>query len=57
MNEQVELTLKKQDNRSWTILEKPLHDLGGVSLTFGVSGRTGTVGAKDSILDEQNKSR
>ncbi|KAL0063316.1 hypothetical protein AAF712_009811 [Marasmius tenuissimus] len=53
----VELTLKKQDNRSWTILEKPAHDLGGISLTFGVSGRTGTVGAKESVLDEQNRKR
>ncbi|KAL0578137.1 hypothetical protein V5O48_003842 [Marasmius crinis-equi] len=53
----VELTLKKQDTRSWTILEKPTHDLGNVSLTFGVSGRTGTVGAKQSVLDEQNRNR
>ncbi|KAK7049246.1 hypothetical protein VNI00_005847 [Paramarasmius palmivorus] len=53
----VELTLKKQDNRSWTILEKPVRDLGNISLTFGVTGRTGTIGAKESILDEQNKPR
>ncbi|KAF7338699.1 hypothetical protein MVEN_01045800 [Mycena venus] len=42
----VELNLKKQDNRSWTILERATQDLGNVSLTFGVGGRTGTVGAK-----------
>ncbi|ESK92863.1 cord and cs domain protein [Moniliophthora roreri MCA 2997] len=53
----VELTLKKNDTRSWTILEKPVHDLGNISLTFGVAGRTGTIGAKESVLDEQNKHR
>ncbi|KAG7086643.1 hypothetical protein E1B28_002584 [Marasmius oreades] len=52
----VELILKKQDTRSWTILEKPVHDLGNISLTFGVSGRTGTVGAK-SVLNEQNRNK
>ncbi|KAF9262169.1 chord-domain-containing protein [Marasmius fiardii PR-910] len=53
----VELILKKQDTRSWTILEKPIHDLGKINLTFGVSGRTGTVGAKQSVLDEQNRNK
>ncbi|KAF9068646.1 chord-domain-containing protein [Rhodocollybia butyracea] len=53
----VEIHLKKQDTRSWTILEKPTHELGGIALTFGVSGRTGTVGAKDSVLDAQNSAR
>ncbi|KAJ7837001.1 chord-domain-containing protein [Mycena olivaceomarginata] len=43
----VELNLKKQDNRSWTILERTTQDLGNVSLTFGVGGRTGTIGAKE----------
>lgn len=53
----VELSLQKTDNRSWTVLEKTDRDLGGVSLTFGVSGRTGTVGGKEIILDESNKVR
>lgn len=53
----VDILLKKQDTRSWTILEKPQRDLGPVSLTFGVGGRTGTIGGKDIILDESNKSK
>ncbi|KAH8106764.1 HSP20-like chaperone [Cristinia sonorae] len=50
----VELLLKKQDTRSWTILEKTDRDLGPISLTFGVGGRTGTIGAKEVILDDVN---
>ncbi|KAF8831714.1 hypothetical protein HHX47_DHR1001167 [Lentinula edodes] len=53
----VEVHLKKQDTRSWTILEKPTHDLGNIALTFGVTGRTGTIGAKESVLDAQNSAR
>ncbi|TFK76587.1 chord-domain-containing protein [Pluteus cervinus] len=56
LNSKVELQLKKQDNRSWAVLEKT-ENLGGFSLTFGVGGRTGTVGAKDIILDEANRLR
>lgn len=48
---QVELNLKKSDGRSWTVLEKTIHDLGGFQLTFGVGGRTGTIGAKEIIVD------
>jgi hypothetical protein len=44
---QVEVNLQKLDNRSWTVLEKPTRDLGNFSLTFGVGGRTGTIGAKE----------
>lgn len=51
---QVEIRLKKRDGRSWTLLEKSDRDMGPVSFTFGVTGRTGTVGAKELILDEQN---
>jgi hypothetical protein len=51
------VALKKKDTRSWTLLEKPLHDLGGVALTFGVSGRTGTIGAKQLVLDADNQIR
>ncbi|KAI0273659.1 chord-domain-containing protein [Gloeopeniophorella convolvens] len=50
----VEVKLKKLDGRSWTLLEKTDRDLGPVSFTFGVTGRTGTVGAKALVLDEQN---
>ncbi|KAI0709446.1 chord-domain-containing protein [Earliella scabrosa] len=53
----VELKLKKQDNRSWTLLEKTDRDLGNINFTFGVGGRTGTIGAKELILDDANKSR
>lgn len=35
-------------------MEKTNRDLGGISLTFGVGGRTGTVGGKEVILDETN---
>lgn len=39
------------------MLEKTDRDLGSISLTFGVGGRTGTVGGKEIILDESNKAR
>lgn len=48
---QVELNLKKSDGRSWTVLEKTTRDLGGFQLTFGVGGRTGTIGGKEIIID------
>lgn len=54
---QVELHLKKSDTRSWTVLEKTARDLGNISLTFGVGGRTGTIGGKELILDGSNKNR
>jgi hypothetical protein len=54
---QVEVILKKKDTRSWTLLEKTIRDLGNISLTFGVGGRTGTVGAKALIIDESNNAR
>jgi len=50
----VEIRLKKRDGRSWTLLEKTDRALGPVSFTFGVTGRTGTIGAKELVLDEQN---
>ena len=53
----VEVVLKKLDTRSWTLLEKTTRDLGNISLTFGVGGRTGTIGSKDLVLDEQNSAR
>jgi len=51
----VELHLKKTDTRSWTVLEKTDRDLGNISLTFGVGGRTGTIGGKKLAIDEANK--
>ncbi|KAG6845232.1 hypothetical protein H0H87_012224 [Tephrocybe sp. NHM501043] len=53
----VELHLQKRDGRSWTLLEKTSHDIGNISLTFGVGGKTGTIGAKNVILDDVNKAR
>ncbi|RDX56576.1 chord-domain-containing protein [Lentinus brumalis] len=53
----VELILRKLDNRSWTLLEKTDRDLGHINFTFGVGGRTGTIGAKELILDDVNKAR
>jgi len=50
----VEVQLKKRDGRSWTLLERTDRDLGPVNFTFGVTGRAGTVGAKDFVLDKQN---
>jgi len=47
----VELNLKKSDGRSWTVLEKTSQGLGGFQLTFGVGGRTGTIGGKEIIVD------
>lgn len=47
--DQVELLLQKSDGKMWTILEKTDRDLGGIALTFGVGGRTGTVGGKEII--------
>lgn len=57
LNNKVELHFKKQDRRSWTMLEKTDKDTGNINFTFGVGGRTGTVGAKDLILDEANMAR
>lgn len=50
----VEVQLKKSDTRSWTLLERTNHSVGNFNLTFGVGGRTGTIGGKEIILDEQN---
>ncbi|KAI0362313.1 chord-domain-containing protein [Trametes cingulata] len=53
----LELRLKKKDIRSWTLLEKTDRDLGNINFTFGVGGRTGTIGAKELILDDLNRAR
>ena len=52
---QVDLLLVKQDARSWNTLEQKDIDIGHI--TFGVSGRTGTIGGKAPVLDEGNKLR
>ncbi|KAI0093563.1 chord-domain-containing protein [Irpex rosettiformis] len=52
----LELVLKKQDTRSWAVLEKTEYAV-PVNLTFGVGGRTGTIGSKELILDGQNATR
>jgi hypothetical protein len=54
---QVEVQLQKADNRGWVLLEKTTRDLGGVSYTFGVGGRTGTVGGKELHLDAGNQAQ
>ncbi|TDL27303.1 chord-domain-containing protein [Rickenella mellea] len=53
----LELILRKKDNRSWNSLEETdqLHE--GYNLTFGVGGRTGTIGGRELVLDEANKLR
>jgi len=52
----VEVVLQKADNRSWNFLEQQLSEVPGYSITFGVGGRTGSVGAKNLVLDERNQS-
>ncbi|CAG8769502.1 9730_t:CDS:2, partial [Acaulospora colombiana] len=55
----VDMTLVKSDARSWNLLESTnAANLAGIgfNLTFGVGGRTGTVGAKEAVLDDENKS-
>ncbi|KAL5533178.1 hypothetical protein ACEPAF_4954 [Sanghuangporus sanghuang] len=51
----VELDLRKKDIRSWNLLERTDRELGGFNLTFGVGGRTGTIGSKAPVLDENNR--
>lgn len=51
----VEVVLVKTDNRSWNALQADAVVPAGYQLTFGVTGRTGTVGAKDAVLDDENK--
>jgi len=56
-NAKIELQLQKSDNRGWVVLEKTNRSLGGINYTFGVGGRTGTVGGKELHLDAVNKTR
>lgn len=48
-----EITLVKADGRSWPALE--LGDTSGGNVTFGVTGRTGTVGGKQAVFSEGNQ--
>ncbi|KLO14177.1 chord-domain-containing protein [Schizopora paradoxa] len=50
----VELNLKKKDGKSWNLLEATDKEI-GFNLIFGVSGRTGTIGAKEAIVDSTNR--
>jgi len=52
----VELLLKKRDGKSWAVLEKTEQYL-PIQLTFGVSGRVGTVGSNQIVLDPVNQSK
>jgi hypothetical protein len=52
---QVEVILVKADNRSWNALQADAAVPAGYQLTFGVKGRTGTVGAKSAVLDGENQ--
>ncbi|QRV75343.1 cysteine and histidine-rich domain-containing protein [Ceratobasidium sp. AG-Ba] len=52
----VEVVLVKADNRAWNALQADTVIPAGYQLTFGVKGRTGTVGAKDVVLDSENQS-
>lgn len=50
----VEVTLAKGDGRSWPALEaseapQTVGKYGASQITFGVQGRTGTVGAKEMV--------
>lgn len=48
----VELVLVKADGRSWPALEEVKSGLKkGPQITFGVQGRTGSVGAKEMIYN------
>jgi len=58
----VELLLDKAVAASWSFLERPSEATkaslpSGYGLTFGVSGRTGSIGAKNAVLDSDNKLR
>jgi len=49
---QLDLLLVKESIKSWSMLEKPANDTilpAGYNITFGVGGRTGTVGGKEII--------
>lgn len=56
-NDKVEMILKKADTRVWNVLEATDQDF-GYNLTFGVGGRTGTIGSRaPPVLDADNRLR
>ncbi|KAG8714842.1 hypothetical protein FRC09_017196 [Ceratobasidium sp. 395] len=52
----IEVILVKADNRAWNALQADTVIPAGYQITFGVKGRTGTVGAKSVVLDGENQS-
>ena len=57
---QVELILTKPSPSSWPLLELPPAGTElppGYALTFGVSGRTGTVGGKEIVLSPEDQAK
>ncbi len=51
----VEITLRKPAPSSWSLLAKPAEGAApppGYALTFGVGGRTGSVGGKEMVLEQ-----
>lgn len=56
----VDITLTKPVAASWPLLELPPAGTElppGYALTFGVSGRTGTVGGKDVVLSVEEAAK
>lgn len=56
----MEIVLKKPGAASWPLLELPAAGAElpkGYALTFGVSGRTGTVGGKEIVLSAEEAAR
>ncbi|KAJ9101869.1 hypothetical protein QFC21_003209 [Naganishia friedmannii] len=54
----VEMTLQKPSPTSWSLLTKPAGGAAlpaGYALTFGVSGRTGSVGGKEMVVEESKR--
>ncbi|KAJ9116812.1 hypothetical protein QFC24_006617 [Naganishia onofrii] len=54
----VEMTLQKPSPTSWSLLTKPAGGAAlpaGYALTFGVSGRTGTVGGKEIVVEASKR--
>lgn len=60
LGSKVEIVLKKPGAASWPLLELPKEGTElpkGYALTFGVSGRTGSVGGKEIVLSAEEMAR
>jgi hypothetical protein len=60
LGSKVEIVLKKPGAASWPLLELPAAGAElpkGYALTFGVSGRTGTVGGKEIVLSAEEAAK